>query len=77
MSAGIRVFVLIGGVFGALAALMAALITWSELEHHKLPRRQILSEIARIALVTFVVFLVVTLVAGLILLPMFHVEQYR
>jgi hypothetical protein len=77
VSAGIRVFVVLGGVFGTLAALIAALITWGELEHHRLPQRQMLSEVVRIALVTLVVFAIVTLVAGLVLLPLFHVEQYR
>ena len=77
MNAGIRAFALLGGVFGMLAALIAALITWSELEHHKLPRSRMVAEVVRVAVLAFVVFAVVTVVAGLVLLPMFHVEQYR
>jgi len=77
MNAGIRAFALLGGVFGVLAALIAVLITWSELEHHRVPRSQMIGEVVRIAVLTFVVFAVVTMVAGLVLLPMFHVEQYR
>ena len=77
MNAGIRVFILIGGVFAVLAALIGALITWNELDHHRLPLSRMLGETVRIALVVLVVFLLAALVAGLVLLPLFHVEQYR
>lgn len=71
---GIRLFLLVGGVFGALAATIASLITWNELQHHRLPRRQMFSEISRVALLVLVVFLIVSVVSGLVLLQVFVVH---
>lgn len=71
MSANLRLFLVVGGVFGGLAATMAALIEWIELQHHRLPRRRVLSEVVRMALAVLAVFLLASVVAGLVLLRLF------
>lgn len=77
MGSSIRLFFVVGGVFGALAAVMAGLITWIELQHHRLPRRRVLGEVARIALIVLVVFVLASLVAGVVLLRLFQFHLGR
>lgn len=76
VNAGIRVFIVLGVVFAALAAFIGSLIEVEELQHHRLARVQVIGEVARVAIVTLAVFLVVALVAAAVLLPLFHVELY-
>lgn len=64
MAGLIRLFALIGATFGSLAALMAFLITWNELQKHKLPARRLAAESMRTAVFTFVLFFVLALVIG-------------
>jgi hypothetical protein len=60
----LRFFAMIGGVFGVLAAVMAYMITFGEYTHHfpdaRMPRKLALET----ALVTFAVFLLLALMAG-------------
>jgi len=63
----LRFFALLGGVFGVLAAMMAYLITFGEYTHHfpdtRMPRKLALET----AVVTFAVFMLLALVAGVFL----------
>jgi hypothetical protein len=70
---GVSYFVVVGGAFGTLAALIAALITGSELQHHRLSKGRILLETGRTALLVFVVFVIVSLVTGLVLVNLFTI----
>jgi hypothetical protein len=60
----LRFFVLLGGVFGVLAAVMAYIITFGEYPHHfpdtRMPRKLALET----ALVTFAVFMLLALLTG-------------
>jgi hypothetical protein len=60
----LRFFALIGVIFGVLAAMMAFIITFGEYTHHypdaRTPRRLAMEA----ALVTFVFFLLMAMLAG-------------
>jgi H+/Cl- antiporter ClcA len=56
--------IVIGIVFGFLAALMAFVITWHEYEKHKFTGKRIFKEAFQSAIFTFVVFLFLSLLIG-------------
>jgi len=60
-------FLLIGAVFGPIAAAMAFLITYDELSHHHLARRDLIGRSLSTALVTLAFFLVLFAVVGYVL----------
>ena len=59
-------FMLIGLPFSALAALAAFLITYEEWSHHFSTNGKPLTYAIRAAIVTFVVFAVLTVLAGIV-----------
>ena len=59
--------VVIGIVFGFLAALMAFVVTWHEYEKHKFVGKRLFKEAFQAAIFTFVVFLLLSLIIGFLL----------
>ncbi|PIP19538.1 MAG: hypothetical protein COT38_06010 [Candidatus Omnitrophica bacterium CG08_land_8_20_14_0_20_41_16] len=59
--------IVIGIVFGFLAALTAFAITWHEYEKHKFTGKRLFMEAFQTAIFTFVVFLLLSLLAGFLL----------
>jgi len=59
--------IVIGIVFGFLAALMAFVITWHEYEKHKFTGRRLFKEAFQAAAFTFVVFLLLSILVGFLL----------
>jgi uncharacterized protein YybS (DUF2232 family) len=59
--------IIIGIVFGFLAALMAFVITWHEYEKHKFAGKRLFKEAFQAAIFTFVVFLLLSLLVGFLL----------
>ena len=59
--------IVIGAVFGFLAALAAFVITWNEYEKHKFTGKRLFMQAFQTAIFTFVVFLMLELLAGILL----------
>jgi nucleoside recognition membrane protein YjiH len=59
--------VVIGVIFGFLAAASAFVITWHEYEKHKFTGRRLFKEAFQSAIFTFVVFLLLSLLVGFFL----------
>jgi len=59
--------IVMGIVFGLLAALMAFVITWHEYEKHKFAGKRLFKEAFQSAIFTFVVFLLLSLLIGFFL----------
>jgi H+/Cl- antiporter ClcA len=59
--------VVIGVIFGFLAALMAFVITWHEYEKHKFTGKQLFRQAFQAAIFTFIVFLLLSLLVGFFL----------
>ena len=59
--------VVIGVIFGFLAALMAFVITWHEYEKHKFTGKRLFKEAFQAAIFTFVVFLLLSFIIGFLL----------
>ncbi|PIY82609.1 MAG: hypothetical protein COX96_04960 [Candidatus Omnitrophica bacterium CG_4_10_14_0_2_um_filter_44_9] len=60
--------VVIGIVFGFVAALMAFVITWREFERHKFAGERLFKEAFQSGIFTFVVFLLLSILAGFLLI---------
>ena len=58
------IFILIGGVFGFLGALIAYLITYNEWVHHYSTKKEPRKMALETAIFVFVFFLLVSLIAG-------------
>jgi H+/Cl- antiporter ClcA len=56
--------VVIGVIFGFLAALMTFVITWHEYEKHKFAGKRLFKEAFQAAIFTFIVFLLLSLLVG-------------
>jgi heme/copper-type cytochrome/quinol oxidase subunit 2 len=61
------VFLVIGGFFGFLAALMAYLITYNEWMHHYSTKKEPRKMALEIAVFTFVFFIAIAIIAGFFL----------
>jgi len=59
--------IVIGIVFGFIAALMAFVITWHEYEKHKFTGKRLLKEAFQSAIFTFAVFLILSFIIGFVL----------
>jgi H+/Cl- antiporter ClcA len=59
--------IVIGIVFGFIAALMAFVITWHEYEKHKFTGKRLFKEAFQAAIFTFIVFLLLSLLIGFFL----------
>ena len=59
--------IVIGVIFGFLAALAAFVITWNEYEKHKFTGKRLFMQAFQTAFFTFVVFLVLSLLIGFLL----------
>jgi H+/Cl- antiporter ClcA len=59
--------IVIGIVFGLLAALMAFVITWHEYEKHKFTGKRIFKEAFQSAIFTFAIFLLLSILTGFFL----------
>ena len=59
--------IIIGIVFGFLAALMAFVITWHEYEKHKFEGKRLFRQAFQAAIFTFIVFLLLSLLVGFFL----------
>ena len=62
-----RVFFVIGIIFGLLAAASAFAIIWQEYERHQFTRKRLFKEAFQAAIFTFAVFLLLSLLAGFLL----------
>ena len=63
----LAISVVLGIIFGFLAALIAFVITWHEYEKHKFTGKRLFKEAFQSAIFTFVVFLALSLFVGFIL----------
>ena len=63
----LRFSVVIGVIFGFLAALMAFVITWHEYEKHKFIGKRLFKEAFQTAIFAFVVFLLLSFIIGFML----------
>jgi H+/Cl- antiporter ClcA len=59
--------IVIGIVFGFIAALMAFVITWHEYEKHKFTGKRLFKEAFQSAIFTFAVFLILSFIIGFVL----------
>ena len=59
--------IVIGIVFGFIAALMAFVITWHEYEKHKFTGKRLFRQAFQAAIFTFIVFLLLSLLVGFFL----------
>ena len=59
--------IVIGAVFGFIAALMAFVITWHEYEKHKFTGKRIFKEALQAAIFAFIVFLLLSILVGFLL----------
>jgi len=59
--------IVVGIIFGLLAAASAFIITWREYERHKFTGKRLFREAFQTAIFTFVVFLLLSLLAGFLL----------
>ena len=59
--------IVIGVVFGLIAALMAFAITWHEYEKHKFTGKRLFKEAFQAAIFTFIVFLLLSFIIGFLL----------
>ena len=59
--------IIIGIVFGFLAALMAFVITWHEYEKHKFTGKRLFKEAFHTAIFTLCIFLLLSLLTGFFL----------
>ena len=62
-----RVFFVIGIIFGLLAAASAFAIVWQEYERHQFTRKRLFKEAFQAAIFAFVVFLISSLIVGFVL----------
>jgi uncharacterized membrane protein YbjE (DUF340 family) len=63
----LRLFIGVGTIFGFVAALMAYLITYNEWLHHYPTKREPRRIALETAILTFMIFLIMSLIAGYIL----------
>jgi H+/Cl- antiporter ClcA len=63
----LAISIVIGIVFGFIAALMAFVITWHEYEKHKFTGKRLIKEALQTAIFTFIVFLLLSLLVGFLL----------
>ena len=63
----LRFSVVIGVIFGFLAALMAFVITWHEYEKHKFTGRRLFKEAFHSGIFTFAIFLLLSILTGFFL----------
>jgi len=59
--------VILGIIFGFLAALIAFVITWYEYEKHKFTGKRLFKQAFQAAIFTFVVFLFLSFIIGFVL----------
>jgi len=59
--------IVIGIIFGFLAALAAFVITYNEYEKHKFTGKRLFMQAFKTAIFTFAVFLILSLLAGFLL----------
>jgi len=59
--------IVIGIIFGFFAAASAFAITWHEYEKHKITGKRLFKQAFQTAIFTFVVFLLLSLLAGFLL----------
>ena len=63
----LAISIVIGVIFGFIAALMAFVITWHEYEKHKFTGKRLFKEAFQTAIFTFIVFLLLSLLIGSLL----------
>jgi len=63
----LALYIVIGIIFGFFAGLMAFVISWREYEKHKFEVRRIFKESFQTAAFAFVVFLLLSILIGIIL----------
>ena len=59
--------IVIGIIFGLLAALAAFVITWNEYEKHKFTGKRLFMQAFQTAIFTFLIFLVLSVLIGFLL----------
>ena len=59
--------IVLGIIFGFIAALMAFVITWHEYEKHKFAGKRLFMQAFQAAILAFTVFLLLSLLAGFFL----------
>ena len=68
--------IVLGIIFGFIAALMAFVITWHEYEKHKFAGKRLFMQAFQAAIFTFAVFLFLSLLIGF-LLEHFFISRVR
>ena len=63
----LAISIVIGIVFGLLAAASAFVITWHEYEKHKFTGKRLFKEAFQAAIFTFIVFLILSFIIGFVL----------
>ena len=63
----LAISVVLGIIFGLLAALIAFVITWHEYEKHKFTGKRLFKEAFQAAIFTFIVFLLLSFIIGFLL----------
>jgi len=63
----LAISVVLGIIFGFLAALIAFVITWHEYEKHKFTGKRLFKAAFQAAIFTFVVFLLLSFIIGFLL----------
>ena len=64
----LAISIVLGIVFGFIAALMAFVITWHEYEKHKFAGKRLFMQSFQAAIFTFAVFLLLSLLAGFLIM---------
>jgi H+/Cl- antiporter ClcA len=59
--------IFLGFVFGLIAALIAFVVTWNELEKHQFERKRLWRESFQAAFFTFLFFLILSLLLGFLI----------
>jgi len=63
----LAISIVIGIVFGFIAALMAFVITWHEYEKHKFTGRRLFREAFQSGIFTFAIFVILSILIGFLL----------
>jgi hypothetical protein len=66
MTHTVRLALVLGLIFSPLAGLMAFVITYEEYQHHYPDRRRVMRASAEAGVTTFVVFLLLSLIVGML-----------
>lgn len=67
--------IVMGVIFGFLAALAAFVITWQEYERHKFTGKRLFIQAFKTAIFAFLIFLILSVIIGFLIMRFFIVKQ--